>query len=82
MPDKHLSPLESRLLEEESISPHQKVFALRAALRMDPERQVTPHLRFEALHRLLPDTEPHQFIQHYDVLAGKVEPDPGVQCAA
>jgi hypothetical protein len=80
MLDKHLDLVERRLLREETIPAHEKVFFL-----FEPHtewiQKGKQHPNVELGHRLLIATDRHQLIQDYDVPVGEVDVDQSVPVA-
>jgi transposase, IS5 family len=80
MLDKHLDLVERRLLKEETIPVHEKVFSL-----FEPHtewiQKGKPRPNVELGHRLLIATDQHQLIQDYDVPVGEADVDQSVPVA-
>jgi hypothetical protein len=78
--DKHLNLVQGRLLQEETIPAHEKVFSLFEA---HPEWIQKGKLRpnVELGHRLLIATDQHQLIQDYDVPVGGADGDQSIPVA-
>jgi len=81
MLDKHLDLVERRLLKEEKILAHEKVFSL-----FEPHtewiQKGKPRPNVELGHRLLMATDQHQLIQDYDVPVGGADVDQSVPVAS
>jgi len=80
MLDKHLDLVQRRLLEEQTIPAHEKVFSL-----FEPHtewiQKGKPRPNVELGHRLLIATDQHQLIQDYDMAAGVADVDRSVPLA-
>ena len=77
MLDKHLDLVERRLLKEETIPAHEKVFSLfEPHTEWIQKGKQRPNV--ELGHRLLIATDQHQLIQDYDVAAGVADVDRSV----
>ena len=80
MLDKHLDLVQRRLLEEQTIPAHEKVFSL-----FEPHtewiQKGKPRPNVELGHRLLIATDQHQLIQDYDMSAGVADVDRSVPLA-
>ena len=77
MLDKHLDLVERRLLQEETIPAHEKVFSLfEPHTEWIQKGKQRPNV--ELGHRLLIATDQHQLIQDYDVPVGGVDVDQSV----
>jgi transposase, IS5 family len=80
MLDKHLDLVERRLLKEETIPSHEKVFSLfEPHTEWIQKGKQRPNV--ELGHRLLIATDQHQLIQDYDVPVGGVDVDQSVPVA-
>jgi len=80
MLDKHLDLVERRLLHEETIPPHEKVFSLfEPHTEWIQKGKQRPNV--ELGHRLLIATDQHQLIQDYDEPVGEAEVDQSVPVA-
>ena len=80
MLDKHLDLVERRLLREETIPPHEKVFALfEPHTEWIQQGKQRPNVALG--HRLLIATDQHQLIQDYDVPVGEGDVDQSVPVA-
>ena len=80
MLDKHLDLVERRLLREETIPSHEKVFSLfEPHTEWIQKGKQRPNV--ELGHRLLIATDQHQLIQDYDVAAGVADVDRSVPVA-
>ena len=80
MLDKHLDLVERRLLREETIPAHEKVFSLfEPHTEWIQKGKQRPNV--ELGHRLLIATDQHQLIQDYDVAAGVADVDRSVPVA-
>ena len=80
MLDKHLDLVERRLLKEETIPAHEKVFSLfEPHTEWIQKGKQRPNV--ELGHRLLIATDQHQLIQDYDVAAGVADVDRSVPVA-
>ncbi len=80
MLDKHLDLVERRLLNEESIPSHEKVFSLfEPHTEWIQKGKQRPNV--ELGHRLLIATDQHQLIQDYDEPVGEAEVDQSVPVA-
>ena len=80
MLDKHLDLVERRLLREETIPPHEKVFSLfEPHTEWIQKGKQRPNV--ELGHRLLIATDQHQLIQDYDVPVNGVDVDQSVPVA-
>ncbi len=80
MLDKHLDLVERRLLNEETIPPHEKVFSLfEPHTEWIQKGKQRPNV--ELGHRLLVATDQHQLIQDYAVLRAQAEMDQSVPVA-
>jgi hypothetical protein len=80
MLDKHLNLVERRLLHEETIPPHEKVFSLfEPHTEWIQKGKQRPNV--ELGHRLLIATDQHQLIQDYDVPVGEADVDQSVPVA-
>lgn len=77
---KHLDLVERRLLQEEAIPAHEKVFSLfESHTEWIQKGKQRPNV--ELGHRLLIATDQHQLIQDYDVAAGVADVDRSVPVA-
>jgi transposase, IS5 family len=80
MLDKHLDLVERRLLKEETIPSHEKVFSLfEPHTEWIQKGKARPNV--ELGHRLLIGTDQHQLIQDYDVPVGEGDVDQSVPVA-
>jgi hypothetical protein len=80
MLDKHLDLVARRLLQEETIPAHEKVFSLfEPHTEWIQKGKQRPNV--ELGHRLLIATDQHQLIQDYDVLVGQGDMDQSVPVA-
>jgi IS5 family transposase len=80
MLDKHLDLVERRLLKEETIPAHEKVFSLfEPHTEWIQKGKQRPNV--ELGHRLLVATDQHQLIQDYDVPVGGADVDQSVPVA-
>ena len=80
MLDKHLDLVQRRLLQEETIPAHEKVFSLfEPHTEWIQKGKQRPNV--ELGHRLLIATDQHQLIQDYDVAAGVADVDRSVPVA-
>ena len=80
MLDKHLDLVARRLLHEETIPPHEKVFSLfEPHTEWIQKGKQRPHV--ELGHKLLLATDQHQMIQDYAVLMGQAEVDQSIPVA-
>lgn len=80
MLDKHLDLVERRLLQEETIPAHEKVFSLfEPHTEWIQKGKLRPNV--ELGHRLLIATDQHQLIQDYNVAAGVADVDRSVPLA-
>jgi hypothetical protein len=80
MLDKHLDLVRRRLLQEETIPAHEKVFSLfEPHTEWIQKGKQRPNV--ELGHRLLIATDQHQLIQDYDVPVGEVDVDQSVSLA-
>ena len=80
MLDKHLDLVERRLLQEETIPAHEKVFSLfEPHTEWIQKGKQRPNV--ELGHRLLIATDQHQLIQDYDVPVGGADVDQSVPVA-
>jgi hypothetical protein len=80
MLDKHLDLVERRLLNEETIPPHEKVFSLfEPHTEWIQKGKQRPNV--ELGHRLLIATDQHQLIQDYAVAVGVADVDRSVSLA-
>ena len=80
MLDKHLGLVERRLLKEETIPAHEKVFSLfEPHTEWIQKGKQRPNV--ELGHRLLIATDQHQLIQDYDVPVGEADVDQSVPVA-
>jgi hypothetical protein len=80
MLDKHLDLVKRRLLQEETIPAHEKVFSLfEPHTEWIAKGKQRPNV--ELGHRLLIATDQHQLIQDYDVAAGVADVDRSVPLA-
>lgn len=80
MLDKHLDLVERRLLQEETIPAHEKLFSLfEPHTEWIQKGKQRPNV--ELGHRLLIATDQHQLIQDYDVAAGVADVDRSVGVA-
>jgi IS5 family transposase len=80
MLDKHLDLVQRRLLKEETIPAHEKVFSLfEPHTEWIQKGKQRPNV--ELGHRLLIATDQHQLIQDYDVAAGVADVDRSVPVA-
>jgi hypothetical protein len=80
MLDKHLDLVDRRLLKEETIPAHEKVFSLfEPHTEWIQKGKQRPNV--ELGHRLLIATDQHQMIQDYDVAAGVADVDRSVPVA-
>jgi hypothetical protein len=80
MLDKHLDLVERRLLQEETIPAHEKVFSL-FELHTEWIQKGKQRPNVELGHRLLIATDQHQLIQDYDEPVGAAEVDQSVPVA-
>jgi hypothetical protein len=77
---KHLDLVQRRLLNEETIPPHEKVFSLfESHTEWIQKGKQRPNVQLG--HRLLIATDQHQLIQDYAVLQGEAEVDQSVPVA-
>ena len=80
MLDKHLGLVERRLLKEETIPAHEKIFSLfEPHTEWIQKGKQRPNV--ELGHRLLIATDQHQLIQDYDVPVGEADVDQSVPVA-
>lgn len=80
MLDKHLGLIRRRLLEEQTIGAHEKVFSLfEPHTEWIQKGKQRPNV--ELGHRLLIATDQHQLIQDYDVPVGQADVDQSVPLA-
>jgi transposase, IS5 family len=80
MLDKHLDLVERRLLKQETIAAHEKVFSLfEPHTEWIQKGKQRPNV--ELGHRLLIATDQHQLIQDYDVPVGQADVDQSVPVA-
>jgi IS5 family transposase len=80
MLDKHLDLVERRLLRDETIPAHEKVFSLfEPHTEWIQKGKLRPNV--ELGHRLLVATDQHQLVQDYDVPVGGAEVDQSVAVA-
>src|ERR1035438_8488873 len=80
MLDKHLDLVQRRLLQEETIPAHEKVFSLfEPHTEWIQKGKQRPNV--ELGHRLLIATDQHQLIQDYDVPVGEADVDQSVPVA-
>ena len=80
MLDKHLDLVQRRLLQEETIPAHEKVFSLfEPHTEWIQKGKQCPNV--ELGHRLLIATDPHQLIQDYDVPVGGADVDQSLPVA-
>jgi len=80
MLDKHLGLVERRLLKEETIAAHEKVFSLfEPHTEWIQKGKQRPNV--ELGHRLLIATDQHQLIQDYDVPVGEADVDQSLPVA-
>ena len=80
MLDKHLDLVQRRLLQEEAIPAHEKVFSLfEPHTEWIQKGKQRPNV--ELGHRLLIATDQHQLIQDYDVPVGEADVDQSVPVA-
>lgn len=80
MLDKHVDLVERRLLKDETISAHEKVFSLfEPHTEWIQKGKLRPNV--ELGHRLLIATDQHQLIQDYDVAVGAADVDRSVPLA-
>lgn len=80
MLDKHLDLVQRRLLQEETIAAHEKVFSLfEPHTEWIQKGKQRPNV--ELGHRLLIATDQHQLIQDYDVPVGEADVDQSVPLA-
>ena len=80
MLDKHLDLVQRRLLQEETIAAHEKVFSLfEPHTEWIQKGKQRPNV--ELGHRLLIATDQHQLIQDYDVPVGQADVDQSVPVA-
>jgi len=80
MLDKHLDLVQRRLLKEETIPAHEKVFSLfEPHTEWIEKGKLRPNV--ELGHRLLIATDQHQLIQDYDVPVGEADVDQSIPVA-
>jgi hypothetical protein len=80
MLDQHLDLVQRRLLQEETIPAHEKVFSL-FELHTEWIQKGKQRPNVELGHRQLIATDPHQLVQDYDTLVGQADVDQSIPVA-